>query len=158
MVSCLDCFFFCGEGKNGGKVVAEAFCVPHSQLWVFSYPYHCKRSFLILLSKWWHGSWTSTWFPAAAWTMDIRMTSGGSLDHRQYTTSGNTDHENEHDPRPQHGLWNCYAPQQQHRLWKSTWPPRQHGPWTSTWSLAETQAMDINTVLSHNMDGEMNHS
>lgn len=160
MASCLDCFFVGGEdGENGGEVVTDSFYVPHSQLWVCSFHTIVKEASLPSSVsdsmdyelphdfQQQHGPWTSAWPLEAAWTTDLSMVS-----------SGCTDHENEHSPRPQHRLWSCYGPQQQHRSWKSTWPQRQHGPWTSIWSLAEAQAMDINTVLSHNMDSEMNDS
>lgn len=160
MASCLNWEFYCGEGvRMEGRLSQK----PSVSL-ILNYEsavIHtiAKEAFLLFLvsdsmdHELPHGfqqqcePWTSAWLLEAAWTTDLSMVSSGS-----------TDHENEHGSWPQHGLWNHYDPQQKPRSWKSTWPQRQHGPWTSSCSLVAAQAMDINTVLSHNMDGEMNNS
>lgn len=94
--------------------------VSHSQLWFCTHHPHCKRSFLAHNSQRQPGSWTSAWFLETAWTMNIKMGSGSSTDHRPHltwcplaarTTDINTASSHSTDYR--HGPW------WEHR-WKSS--------------------------------------
>lgn len=77
IVSCMDCFLFCGEIRGLRCFVTEAFSVLHSLLLVFSHWFLCKRIFLSHNSHRHHRSWASTWYSGAAWIMAINLLSGG---------------------------------------------------------------------------------
>lgn len=61
--SILSRLFLLGERDRGEEVVKETFSISHSQSWVFSYWYHCKRCFFV------HSNWQQ-------WIMDFHMDSG----------------------------------------------------------------------------------
>ena len=84
-------------------------------------------------------------------SMDIRMVSGGSTDHRHQP-----------GPLPQHSIRGV-SQRHQYGLWKQTVPwtstrfHRQHSPWVSAWSLVAVETTDINLTLCCNTDHGHQH-
>jgi hypothetical protein len=121
-------------GGGGDGVAIEAYCVSHSQLWVWSHLLQkeppcplqsaCSMNNRLPHDFWQqHRPWASTWPPESVWITNLNIVSGSSGDHRylhrprpqerpsSMALDGGTGHEHQHGLWQQHclsqGLYSC---------------------------------------------------